>query len=121
MSDPFDIAANAAQQSGQTLQATPVIPVTSHTDEDNDTGASTGKADVTKLDDNTFIINGRKVQRRAGYGKQQLNKEHWTPDKFVQDAAEAEAEGRDPIAGIIVPGEVDEAHTEFLKNTEMVD
>lgn len=37
-----------------------------------------------------------------------FRKNHWTPDKFVQD-------------GQIKAGEVDEAHKEFLKNTEWVD
>lgn len=36
-----------------------------------------------------------------------FRKDHWTPDKFVQD-------------GQVRAGDVDEEHEEFLKNTEWV-
>lgn len=113
MSNPFDIAANAAQmQNRGSIQATPKIPVSSHVEEDNDNLLGTTpsqKAEVTRLDDNTFIINGRKVQRRANFSKQDLEQQGgWTVDKAIKD-------------GQLVAGEVDEAQTEFLKHTEMID
>ena len=44
------------------------------------------KANVEKLDDDTYMINGHQVRRRSsGITKQELEESAWTIDKFVQD------------------------------------
>lgn len=47
---------------------------------------------------------------------EEFRKSHWTVDKFVDQAREAQEQGRS-LDGIIKPGEVDEAHVRFLETT----
>lgn len=48
-----------------------------------------------------------------------FRKDHWTIDKFSEQAEEAVAQGKS-LDGIIAPGAVDKEQIEFLKTTDMV-
>ncbi len=78
------------------------------------------QATKQNIDESKFV-GDHTIKRRGSVSRQQLGKGAWTPDKFVQNVQEAQAQGKSTVDGIIKPGEVDDEHREFLKKTTMID
>ncbi len=109
--DPFDISANAAVVKGRKIEIEPIIKTSSHqnTVDAEDVEPIDPSIEAISTTENTKIINGHEVRIR-GQSPQQIAKGPtglWTPNKFAE-------------SGQVRAGEVDDAHTEFLKGTTFV-
>lgn len=78
------------------------------------------QAQAAPPDDGNTIYRGEHTIKRSS-GTPEDKKMLWNPLRFVDEAQEAAEKGKDPVAGIITPGQVDKEHTEFLKKTTMVE
>lgn len=111
MTDPFDISANAAIAKNRVTIAQPVIPYASHqnTVDHEDSQAPDPSVEAINTTENTKIINGHEVRIRGTDPKDIAKGPNglWTPDKFTE-------------SGQVRAGEVDEAHSQFLKGTTFV-